>query len=1028
MKTNKIKIFFSIISFCFLVTSCNNLLSELTQQKTYIQISTNLGNTNQRTVLPDFSVVKENGYTWELYKDDSVLQTWNDANGKSAYQNMCESKIEVDPGSYSFELMVKKDNEIILKSESQTETIVPNKKIELNFVLYPPTDNEAYGSVNFKLTFPNEKVTIVEAKLFEEIDGKKQDVGDMPEVVISPEESSSTAKITVNNVPAGSYLLQVYLRYQVGEYSSIETINTYTTIVQVAAGFCSKAEVTLESLTDYYTITYKADGEFITTFQGCNVIPTTFKKNSNVTLPIAYNDEQLSIGWFKNEDCTIPVPLIDGTFTITENITLYTQWSKEVNEDDLDFNNIDTDNNTEGLLIYTETGLNYFRNIVNGTLNENIIVSDNVVYRANTPYPSVNAKLCSDIALTEDNWESIGNSEHFYQGIFDGNSKCVTNLKINSNTSTKLGFFGCVQDATIKNLYVQGNIEATNDSEGAVGGIVGYAKSMDGKSVTISNCINNVQINSQSKYVGGILGDFYLGEITIDSCVNIANLTAQYPSGILNTSGNSTIKNCLNLGKLTSTSTSLNYSAGICMTYNVNCQVSYCINTGSIISDEQCYPILCYFNNSVGNPTCSYCFYDSDKIQNVVQGTPGTGKIASWFYNEAANPEERLSDWSFASGRYPLPSTLQSIFDDENLYDDVWAKLCKAAETSITTWSALVSAIQDLNSTEFVITNNLVATETIVINRHITISGEGVTISRGQREGNDFTGAFFEVYLDGLNIYGQDNNQIVFDGCNIDSQAPFINSEVTLEVSNCIFQNNTNTDTDGGAIYSKGKFSATNCTFINNHTNGSNMSGGAIAILNDFEVNINNCIFESNSSPHSNGGGALYIKKINSIDFVNINNSTFTQNGANAIYVHKGSLSLSSVTMEENTTTINGESTTRDIYVYDIEPIGALEFDGVNSEILMNLCYGTDQNVYAKKIGISDDFSMKNNEKIAINISGTSSSGFSLATDKSYFSFDVSDENKNQLVNTINNNFTFTSGNTAYALTNDGKLQEKEQN
>ena len=130
MKTNKIKIFFSIISFCFLVTSCNNLLSELTQQKTYIQISTNLGNTNQRTVLPDFSVVQENGYTWELYKGGILLQTWNDANGKSAYQNMCESKIEVDPGSYSFELKVIKEDKIIISAvfhmERNVDDVIEN--------------------------------------------------------------------------------------------------------------------------------------------------------------------------------------------------------------------------------------------------------------------------------------------------------------------------------------------------------------------------------------------------------------------------------------------------------------------------------------------------------------------------------------------------------------------------------------------------------------------------------------------------------------------------------------------------------------------------------------------------------------------------------------------------------------------------------------------------------------------------------------------------------------------------------------
>ena len=674
MKTNKIKFFFCIITFCFLVTSCKNLLSELTQQKTYIQISTNLDTPNQRTVLPDFSVVQEKGYTWELYSDGKVLQTWNDDEQKSAYQNMCGAQIEVDTGSYSFELNVKKEDKIILKSESQTVTIEQNKNNVLNFVLYPPTENEADGSVNFILKFPNEKVNIVEANLFKPDDDKKETVGSMPEVEISPTESLSTANITVNNVPAGSYLLQVDLCYQVGDYSRKETINTYSTIVQVAPGFCSKAEVTLESLTDYYTITYKVNDETITTFQGSNEIPTTFKKNSNVRLQIACNStNQISIGWFKDKDCTEPVELnSDDTFTITENTTLYTQWGNEVNTDYLRFDTIDTINNIKGLLINDKAGLNYFRDIVNGTLTENIIVSDTVVYRSGTTYPTVNAKLCSDIALTEDQWVPIGNSTNYYQGTFDGNGKCVTNLNITTDSDTDLGFFGCVQDATIKNLYVQGKISATNDSYSyAVGGIVGSATSSEGGSVTISNCINNVQIDSKSILVGGILGYLQnIMEITIESCVNIAELKAQYPSGILNTYGNSTINNCLNLGNLTSNSTSLNLSAGICLTHNENCSVSKCINTGIMNNsiDDTVSPILMWKNTVSGSsPNCTDCFYDSDKIENHSETSFGSGIPSS----ELDTVSLQGWDNTESDSKYPIPSKIKETFNSSSCWDNI---------------------------------------------------------------------------------------------------------------------------------------------------------------------------------------------------------------------------------------------------------------------------------------------------------------------------------------------------------------------
>jgi len=954
MKTNKIKIFFSIISFCFLVTSCNNLLSELTQQKSYIQISTNLDNTNQRTVLPNFSVVLGQGYTWELYIGDTLLETWSDDNVKSAYQNMCESKIEVDPGSYSFELMVKKEGEIILKSESQTVTIEQNKKIELNFVLCPPTENEAYGSVNFILKFPKEKVNKVEAKLFKPDGDKKETFGTTEEVEITTKGSSSTAKITVINVPAGNYLLQVDLCYQVGEYSSIETINTYTTIVQVAAGFCSKAEVTLNSLTDYYTITYMVNDQKITTFQGSNVKPTTFKKNSEVDLLIACNstNNQISIGWFYNKDCTRPVELnSDHKFTITDNITLYTQWGNNVNTNDLSFDTIDTANNIKGLLIQNETGLNYFRNIVNGTLTENIIVSDNVVYRKGTPYPTVNAKLCDDIELSDgSDWEPIGNSNHFYQGTFDGDGKCVTNLNIDTNDETDLGFFGCVQDATIKNLCVQGIINATNNSNNyAVGGIVGYAKSLDGR-VTISNCINNVEIiniNSSSS-VGGILGNFYSGsgEIKIDFCVNIANLTAQYPSGILNTSGKSTITNCLNLGNLTSTSTSSNYSAGICMTYNVNCTFSNCINTRKIIlsdalKNNSVYPILRYAGISQGSPTCSECYYDSTILPTVtdvlgVQGIPSsdfdTLSLEGW-------------DYPVSESKYPIPTAIKDTFEENT---SCWQAILQAAKITEATPGNVSGAYyvkgdgDDNNdgasrtTPKRNLTNviNLLKGQnvrTIYIDGELTAESQGVTTQKSGSEGA-------LVYIkEGEGC--QDDYKITIKGIN--------NALINAEYFAKFF-----------ATYGNLNLRIEDVELINGKTTA---SGGAFffyeSILELDNCKISNCSSTYETSPESYTG--IYMC---GTSVLNMTNTTCK----NSIYLAK-----TTATIGSNCTIGTSDTTATDGFITLDE--STLKLDGKNIVIYKPIYIN---NQYAK-IELGNDFE-KTDSKIQIKINPLLLSGFTL--------------------------------------------------
>lgn len=860
MKTNKIKIFFSIISFCFLVTSCNNLLSELTQQKTYIQISTNLDNSNQRTVLPNFSVVKGQGYTWQLYNGGTLFQTWTDANGKSAYQNMCESKIEVDPGSYSFELMVKKDNEIILKSESQTETIEPNKKIELNFVLYPPTGNEAYGSVNFKLTFPKEKVNIVKAYLFKPDGDKKETFGDTPEVVISLEDSSSTANITVNNVPKGSYLLKVDLCYQVADYSRSETINTYTTIVQVASGFCSKAEVTLNSLTDYYTITYMVDNQKITTFQG-GENQTTFKKNSEVDLLIACNstNTQISIGWFIDPECTEEVNLNqDGTFTITGNITLYSQWGSEVSDEVLSFDTIDTENNIEGLLIYNETGLNYFRNIVNGTLNENIIVSVNVVYRRGTPYPTVNAKLCSDINLPNDSeWVPIGyykeDDNKAYNGIFDGNGKCVTNLKItpDSTTDTGIAFFGAIQDATIKNLYVSGEING--ESLLSIGGIVGDAY---GNS-SIYNCVNNIQINNNntSRSIGGILGWLDSNSIVqIKSCVNIAPINNNYSvAGILGYgSSNVTIKNCLNLGKITNPSETFNVVAGIANIYGdteKSSSVTSCINASSIQGKDEydyIYPIA-YIASSYSTATLFNNYYDSTRLPTVTDVPDVEEKTSSEL---DGLPLDGWDNGEDSDLQYPIPIAIKDTFEENT-----------------SCWQAILQAAKITEATL-----------------------------------GNVSGAY---YVKGD---GDDNN----DGASIDKPYKKLTTAITKAI-----------DSDARTVYVSGTLNPSNQE-VTNPSNNQNIDSAIFYIKFDENPFSDNqfidiigegeaAIFDAQNKSRVLSTWDSYNFKIKNIQFLNGNT---TGSGA-AIFFYKGSLELDSCKISDNSSTdsVNGNAY-NGIYTY----------------------------------------------------------------------------------------------------------------
>ena len=118
------------------------------------------------------------------------------------------------------------------------------------------------------------------------------------------------------------------------------------------------------------------------------------------------------------------------------------------------------------------------------------------------------------------------------------------------------GIVGSASDVNIINCVVSGNINADGKR---VGGIVGYANG-----IVIKSCRNETDVSSNSSLLGGIIGDSN-GKTEVDSCVNsgqIKNLSSN-GSGIFegiggivgDANGNSfMISNCINNGSVTSVS------------------------------------------------------------------------------------------------------------------------------------------------------------------------------------------------------------------------------------------------------------------------------------------------------------------------------------------------------------------------------------------------------------------------------------------------------------------------------------------
>jgi hypothetical protein len=128
-------------------------------------------------------------------------------------------------------------------------------------------------------------------------------------------------------------------------------------------------------------------------------------------------------------------------------------------------------------------------------------------------YANRHYKLIADIDLSGyENWTPIGSWSRSFKGVFNGNGKKVTGLKIAIEDDYQ-GLFGKVAGGSIDNLGVEGSVSGAE----SVGGIVGSLE--DG---AIANSYSTATVSGEQD-VGGIVG------VVIGSSV-ISNCAAMNPS------------------------------------------------------------------------------------------------------------------------------------------------------------------------------------------------------------------------------------------------------------------------------------------------------------------------------------------------------------------------------------------------------------------------------------------------------------------------------------------------------------------
>ena len=257
-------------------------------------------------------------------------------------------------------------------------------------------------------------------------------------------------------------------------------------------------------------------------------------------------------------------------------------------------------------------------------------------------YAGYTIKLTKDLDLNGNEWTPIGTkgTSNVFKGTFDGDGRTIKNLKISSGDC--VAFFGAVENATVKNLTVEGNVNGKN-AAGIVARVVGGA--------TIENCVNRATINASDKaagivmYAQGSSSSNQYGPLSSDcvikNCKNYGAVNANKiaAGGIYgwssDESGKLKIIDCENNGVVTATDTA--QAGGIAG----NCRVitvENCANNGTVTSAANAGGIV--GKNDTKASTITSC----KNTATVVGAEYKTGGIAGTFIGEIKNSSTTVND------------------------------------------------------------------------------------------------------------------------------------------------------------------------------------------------------------------------------------------------------------------------------------------------------------------------------------------------------------------------------------------------
>lgn len=215
-------------------------------------------------------------------------------------------------------------------------------------------------------------------------------------------------------------------------------------------------------------------------------------------------------------------------------------------------------------------------------------LSDDIA-ASNLEYGGKYFRMVNDIDAGGTTFSPIATTVEF-KGIFDGNGKTISNLKISTATDGT-GLFGRVgAEGIIKNLTIGTGSSVSGKS--SVGAFVGMLNG------TVDNCVNHAAIaaTASTSNMGGIAGQA-MGTAAITNCINHGTIAAGkiQTGGIVGYANGTAIRltNVTNTGKITGTT-----KTGGIVGQMINTELTNAVNEGAVTGTTDVAGITGYSNKA----------------------------------------------------------------------------------------------------------------------------------------------------------------------------------------------------------------------------------------------------------------------------------------------------------------------------------------------------------------------------------------------------------------------------------------------